>query len=94
MFEDLEKKLLDPDFRRYRANVSALLDEEFVEFGASGGRFNREEILALPEEESASEIVASEFEITMLSDRAALVTYRSMRRNGKGQRSTQEFCVG
>jgi hypothetical protein len=83
VFEELEKKLLDPEFRRHRAKVSALLDEEFVEFGASGRRFNREEILALLEEESVSEITASEFETTMLSNRAALVTYRSMRRNGK-----------
>ena len=43
---DGELRLLQPLVRRSRADVDALLDPEFAEFGASGRRWSRAEILA------------------------------------------------
>jgi hypothetical protein len=43
----LEQALLDPAFRRDRASVAELLAEDFVEFGSSGQRWTRAEILDL-----------------------------------------------
>ncbi|MFZ3567844.1 DUF4440 domain-containing protein [Streptomyces sp. BH097] len=40
-----ELRLLDPGVRASDAEVTALLDPEFVEFGASGRRWGRESIL-------------------------------------------------
>jgi hypothetical protein len=75
----LELRLLNPGIRKDRAAVASLLDEDFREFGASGRRFDRAEILALLEEESPSEIIIAELEIKLLTNNAALVTYRSRR---------------
>ena len=41
-----ELRLLQPQVRRTRADVDALLDPEFAEFGADGRRWSRPEILA------------------------------------------------
>ena len=38
---DLEKRLLDPTVRASVAAVADLLDDEFVEYGASGGICNK-----------------------------------------------------
>ncbi|MFI5657809.1 DUF4440 domain-containing protein [Streptomyces sp. NPDC051684] len=42
---DGELRLLEPGVRASDAEVTALLDPEFVEFGASGRRWGRESIL-------------------------------------------------
>jgi len=44
---DANKTLLDPAVRRDRARASAFLANDFVEFGASGRIWNREQILDL-----------------------------------------------
>lgn len=44
---DGELRLLDPTLRADDAQVTALLDPEFFEFGASGRRWDRETILAV-----------------------------------------------
>ncbi|MHB9856949.1 nuclear transport factor 2 family protein [Streptomyces sp. YIM S03343] len=40
-----ELQLMDPDVRRSRERAARLLDPEFVEVGASGRRWTREEML-------------------------------------------------
>ena len=41
----LERRLMDPVFRKDRARVSALLAEDFREFGSSGCVWSRDDIL-------------------------------------------------
>lgn len=75
----LEESLLDPAVRRNREAVRGLLMEEFVEFGASGRVWSRDQILDLLAEETFSPVRMEDFQCVLLGDDAALVTYRAVR---------------
>ena len=71
-----ELRLLQPQVRRARAAVDALLDAEFAEFGASGRRWSRSEILAsLAGEERDAAAVAHDLRARRIADGVVLVTY-------------------
>jgi len=74
----LERKLMDPQFRKERAEATELLAEEFFEFGASGRVWTREEILA-PSEQTGLAVTVEDFTVRMLAPGLAQATYRSMR---------------
>ncbi len=76
-----ELSLLDERVRRDRAQVNALLSEDFVEFGSSGRAWSREEIVALLESETFAPMQAEEFKYARLSEDVALVTYRAVRKD-------------
>jgi hypothetical protein len=75
-----ELELMDPAVRKDRARVSALLAEDFREFGSSGRAWSREEILELlaMELEQVAPVVEA-FEMNEFAEGAALVTYRAVR---------------
>lgn len=74
----LEESLLDPQVRRDRKQVSALLTEDFREFGSSGRIFDRERILAeLETEDSYIWPTISDFEARVLAPGVVLVTYKT-----------------
>lgn len=76
----LELELMDPDVRKDREKVSALLAEEFREFGSSGRAWSRAAILdLLATEPWQSAPVVEEFEMQRIAMDAALVTYRTVR---------------
>jgi ribonuclease HI len=76
---DLERQLMDPVVRRDRVRVSALLHEEFREFGSSGRAWSREAILDSLEQESGREFPeVIDFTLRLVSTNAALVTYRAV----------------
>jgi hypothetical protein len=75
-----EQQLLDPSVRREPATASALLAEDFREFGSSGRSFDRSAILdLLASEPPSTQPVAtiSDFALTRFGADAALVTYRA-----------------
>jgi len=75
---DGELSLLQPQVRRTRADVDVLLDPEFAEFGASGRRWSRPEILAsLASEEREAAIAAHDVRANWIADGVVLVTYIS-----------------
>jgi len=76
---ELEERLLDPAVRRDRAQVDALLDAEFREFGKSGRAFDKAEILDLLEQEGELQytLALEEFAAATLADGVVLVTYIS-----------------
>ena len=78
-----ELKLMQPEFRRDRRQVEALLAEDFQEFGASGRIWTREATLNLLAGEIFTAPRITDFACRMLSGRVALVTYKSVR-VGKG----------
>ena len=85
----LEKHLMDPTVRKDRAAVSALLAEDFREFGSSGREWSREAILDLLETEPsqpAPEVV--DFRIKQLAAGVVLVTYRTIRPTVQVNRSS------
>lgn len=77
---ELEQQLMNPIFRRNREQVSALLAEDFREFGSSGRVFSRAAILdQLASEEAYTAPAIEDFAVQRLSPETALVTYRTLR---------------
>ncbi|WP_034262221.1 DUF4440 domain-containing protein [Actinospica robiniae] len=84
---DGELRLLDPGVRASAALSSQLLDPEFVEFGASGTRWDLPSILAMMSSESPSTeppIEVSEMSGTVLAPGVVHLTYLS---DGAGRRA-------
>lgn len=82
-----ERALLDPEVRRDRARVSALLADDFVEFGASGRVWTRCDILDLLETEKYIQPDVEALGCRQLADGVVLMTYRSARTSENGERS-------
>ncbi|AEO41344.1 nuclear transport factor 2 family protein [Xanthomonas euvesicatoria pv. eucalypti] len=80
----LELRLLDPQQRADVQVLETLLDPAFVEFGTSGRRYTRSEVIAaLRVPGVAAEYCADDFECARLAPDLAQVRYRSVdRRQG------------
>jgi len=74
-----EQALLDPVVRRDRARVSALLSDDFEEFGASGRVWTRNETLELLATERFVPPVIEDLACRRIADGVVLVTYRTVR---------------
>jgi hypothetical protein len=74
----LELQLLDPEVRRNRARVAALLAEDFEEFGSSGRVWSRAAILELLAAEEYTAPTVENFRCSLLAKDVALVTYRTV----------------
>lgn len=83
----LELALLDPGVRRDRDQVAALLDEEFLEFGASGRVWTRETTFALLSSETFTTPAVEDFSCYWLGSDIMLVTYRAVRIDARGERA-------
>ncbi len=79
----LEQALLDPALRRDRARVSELLTEDFVEFGSSGRKWTRPEILDLLATEEYIPPVIENFECHPIAAGVVLATYSTVRVNAQ-----------
>ena len=80
ILRELEERLLDPAVRRDRAQVEALLDDEFREFGKSGRAFDKAGVLDLLEQEAELQYTLGleEFAAATLAEGVVLVTYCSV----------------
>jgi hypothetical protein len=91
----LEEQLLDPDVRRSTERVSALLDEDFVEFSSAGVAYDRARILEVLQDEAMLEDPVSRsivhFEIVSLGPDVALTRYRLVRRRSPGESTSQSL---
>ncbi|MDR3741098.1 MAG: DUF4440 domain-containing protein [Terracidiphilus sp.] len=75
-----ELQLLSPQVRRDRIRVGRMLAQDFVEFGASGRTWSREEALEeLAREEQFETPVVEDFRCRQLAEDVVLVTYRTVR---------------
>jgi hypothetical protein len=81
-----EMFLLDPAIRRDRARVSALLANDFFEFGASGRIWTRDQILDLLATEEYSPPIVEDFACHRVAEDVVLVTYRTVRINQETSR--------
>ena len=73
----LEKSFLDPGSRQRPSSLAHLLADDFVEFGKSGRKYSKSEILGALAAETPRDIIATEFQVTALGSQAALLTYRA-----------------
>ena len=75
-FYDLETALHKKEVRNSRDKVSALIADDFLEFGKSGGSFNKKDILDGLEQEAVDlEIKVTDFNVKELAENIVLVTY-------------------
>ena len=81
-----EQSLLDPATRRNRNRVLDLLAEDFVEFGASGRVWTRDQIVELLATEDFSPPAMEAFQCRILAPTVALVTYRTVRTDAQSGR--------
>jgi hypothetical protein len=78
-FFDLETSLHKKEVRNSREKVAELIADDFVEFGKSGGTFNKQDTLnGLAEEKIDLQIEISNFAIKQLSSEVTLVTYTAV----------------
>ncbi|MYT73240.1 MULTISPECIES: DUF4440 domain-containing protein [unclassified Streptomyces] len=88
---DGELRLLDPEVRASDALVTALLDPEFVEFGASGRRWGRETVLEATGSggiTAEDPVVVTEMAGTLLAPGVVHLTYHSADHGRRVQRSS------
>ena len=88
-----ELRLLDPAVRQDPAQVAALLDPDFFEFGASGRRWLRAEMIAALAAERTpagrpAVAAVSELTGTRLADGVVLVSYVSQHGGRRANRSS------
>ncbi|MFT4248354.1 MAG: DUF4440 domain-containing protein [Pseudomonas sp.] len=79
-----EQRLLEPAVRASRRALETLLDPQFVEYGASGRRFERADIVAELAGEASFECFAEDFEFLALAPDVVQVRYVSSVRRGGG----------
>ena len=75
---ELELTLLRPDVRRDPAAVSALLHPDFVEVGASGRRWLRDEVIDHVVESPASDVDVRDIDARVIARGVVLLTYRAI----------------
>jgi len=76
--QQLEESLLQPEVRHNPVAVSALLADDFVEFGSSGRTFTKQQIIEALQTESPVRISTADFRLSRLGADVALLTYRSI----------------
>lgn len=74
-----ELQLMSPAVRRDRQRASGLLARDFVEFGASGREWNREETLDALRQDGFEPPIMEDFRCRLLAEGLVLVTYRTVR---------------
>ncbi|MFS8431079.1 nuclear transport factor 2 family protein [Xanthomonas campestris pv. plantaginis] len=74
----MELRLLDPQVRGAAAELETLLDPAFVEFGASGRCYTREEVIAaLTTSAVVADYVTDDFSCVLLVPQLAQLRYRT-----------------
>ncbi|MFD7861931.1 DUF4440 domain-containing protein [Streptomyces sp. NPDC059783] len=85
-----ELRLLDPRVRASDAEVTALLDPEFLEFGASGRRYDRTSVLAVTSapDDGTGPTVTSEMRGVRLAPDIVHLTYVAQHGDRRVRRSS------
>jgi len=81
----LEEDLLQPEIRKDREAVAALLADDFCEFGSSGKVFSKPEIIQALQTEEPAQISIADFRVRSLTTGIALVTYRAVEQGEAGR---------
>ena len=68
--------------------LSTLLAEDFREFGSSGRTYTRDEIIETLQTEPRPQISIADFQVKILTEGIALVTYRAIKPEGASLRSS------
>ena len=74
---DLERSLHRGSIRRSREKLDGLLHDDFIEIGASGRVYNKEQIIEALLNETPFTINASDFELRLFSEDIAQLKYKT-----------------
>ena len=80
----LEETLLRPEVRRSREKMSALLADDFIEYGRSGRVYDKAAILETADKSFAGLLSLKEFSAKALAPSVALVRYATVLRRSDG----------
>jgi hypothetical protein len=81
----LEIELHGNEARRNRTRMESLLHPDFLEFGRSGTRYTRDDILGDVSAESVLPVIrAQNFDLVVLAEDVALLTYLSAQTDAEG----------
>ena len=84
---ELEIELHQLSARNNQSRLLELLHPDFVEFGRSGRRYSRDQIISmLTAETEAPDVIPVDFELTRIRDGAVLLTYVSTQGSASGKR--------
>lgn len=83
-----ELALLTAEVRADRERLEALLDDDFVEFGASGRRWERHEIIADLLASPSPEVSVGAMTARLVGDRVVVVTYETEADDRRVRRSS------
>ncbi|MCU6480858.1 ribonuclease HI [Arthrobacter silviterrae] len=85
---ELERELMDPEVRADPTRVGRLLHRDFVEFGASGRSWSREDLIVSLAEEDGSPATLDVLTLDSVDTDTALLTYRCVGLHGTSLRSS------
>ncbi|MFC1655681.1 DUF4440 domain-containing protein [Patescibacteria group bacterium] len=91
LIKELEEELLKPDVRKSPERMGELLADDFFEFGASGKRYSKKEIIEILPTLPESNLSLSDFETIELAPDTILATYRAF--NEKIQRKSLRSSI-
>lgn len=82
---ELELSLLKPEVRSSRNKLEELLTDDFIEFGSSGNKYTKQDILErLPNATEKVEYLVSDFTVDTPSENIAIATFKTEKTtNGK-----------
>ena len=80
----LEVELHSSETRRNRSRVELLLHPDFLEYGRSGARYTRDDILREISAGSVPVVHAQNFNLVVLAENVALLTYLSAHADAEG----------
>jgi len=82
----LEERLLPSGVRRSVEDALKLLADEFIEYGWSGGIYNKKQVIKGLQDEDLVKISISDFAVTVLASDVILATYRAERHESDGRK--------
>lgn len=85
LIKELELSLLKPEIRSSREALNKLISDDFIEFGSSGNKYTKADILErLPSNLENVEYKVSDFVVDIPSENTAIATFKTERTiNGK-----------
>lgn len=85
---EAEKALTNPEVRRSKHLIDALLHPDFSEIGSSGEVYDRETMIEMMLTETPGGVVLRDFTVSKLSETLVMATYRSIGTSGREARRT------
>lgn len=76
---DLEDRLLQPEIRGSREEISMLLADNFVEFGVSGHTYDKLQVVEELPHSPAVPVIIKDFQVKVLAPDVVLATYRAVK---------------